>query len=383
MHRTRRRPRARGGRLPRTRPALELLECRLALAGFTAYNGLFASGSTHPYTTLYADMAGHAAAGPLVDIATGEATSVLLTTSQVGVNFGGTGTNASPGTDAFNIFNQFVDLSAGDTRSIEVEAQDAYQYTFENLDPGATYEFAGTAIRGNPDYTNRWTLIEIQGADSFRAAHTAGPGAFTTNLPANQVALWTGGNSGAGEGYVAQWLDVDPGSDGIFHVVSTQYQGPVPTQINPAGVADGNKGYGLAAIRLIENVAAGPPAVENLPAADIRGVRSHGRRTDHNDRRTGAEREDLLRHERRGHESGSLAACCGRGPSHTQFLAGSGAPAPEHDALLPLLRRELTGQRLGTHQRLVSHPVGESTGRADLTRDEHGCLRVDLGWPGR
>jgi hypothetical protein len=219
---------------------------------------------------LYADSAGHAAAGPLFDIETGQPTQVLLTASQVGVNFGGNGTNAASGTDAYRVFNGFVDLAAGDLRSIEIEAGDAYQYTFENLDPGATYEFAGTAVRGNAAYTDRWTLVEIQGADSFRAAHSTGSGVVTAGLAGNQVAIWTGGNAAAGQGYIAQWLDIDPGSDGIFHVVSTHYQGSVPTQVHPTGRADGNKGYGLAAIRLIENVAAGPPAVENVAASDVR-----------------------------------------------------------------------------------------------------------------
>ena len=247
----------------------ELLETRLALTGFTAYNGLFPSGSTHDHTTFYADLAGHDAAGPLIDVETGQETGVLLTTSQVGVNFGGNGSNPASGTDAFEIFNGFVDLTAGGQRSIEIESNDAYQYTFENLDAGATYDFAGTAVRGNSGYTNRWTLVEIQGADSFAVAHSDGLGVIVDGLPPEQVVIWTGDNSAADQGYVAQWLDIDPGSDGLFHIVSTQYRGSVPTAIHANGIADGNKGYGLAAIRLIENVPAGPPAVENLPAMDV------------------------------------------------------------------------------------------------------------------
>lgn len=247
----------------------ESLEARSLLTGFTAFNGLFSSGDTAENTTFYSDISGRDAAGPLVDIETGETTSVLLTTTQVGVNFGGNGSQPPSGSDAHDIFDGFVDFSAGGEKSIEISGGDAYQYTFENLDTGATYEFAGTAIRGNSGYTDRWTLVELQGAESATAAHSSGTGVITTGLPANQVAIWTGNNSSGGQGYVAQWVDIDPGADGIFQVVSTQYTGSVPTQIDGGGQADGSKGYGISGIRLVENVPAGPPAVENAAATDV------------------------------------------------------------------------------------------------------------------
>ena len=262
---TRRQRRQRGSK---TRH-IEFLEPRLALTGFTAYNGLFPSGDTHEHTTFYADLPDHDASGPLIDLETGHETGVLLTASQVGVHFGGNGSNPAPGTDAHEIFHGFVDLAAGSQRSLEIEPGDAYQYTFENLDSGATYDFSGTAIRGNAGYTDRWTLVEIQGADSFSPAHSLGASVVVDGLPPNQVAIWTGNNASPDQGVVAQWLDIDPGADGIFHVVSTQYRGPVPREIESDGIAEGSKGYGLAAIRLAEDVPAGPPAVENLTAEEV------------------------------------------------------------------------------------------------------------------
>ena len=220
-------------------------------------------------TTFFADLSGSDSSGPLRDIESGLETQVLLSTSAVGVNFGGNGAQPANGTDARDIFNGFVDFSAGDRKSIEISGNDAYQYTFENLDSGATYEFAGTAIRGNAGYTNRWTLVEIGGADSFLASHSSGDGVITAGLQPNQVAIWTGNNSASGQGYVAQWVDIDPGDDGVFFVTSTQYTGNVPRSIDSGGTADGNKGYGIAGIRLIENVPEGPPAVENVAAMNV------------------------------------------------------------------------------------------------------------------
>ena len=248
---------------------IERLENRSLLAGLVAYNGLFSSDATAEHTTFYSDVSGRDAAGPLVDIETGEASGILLTTAQDGVNFGGNGRQPAEGTDAYDIFNGYVDFSAGGEKSIEISGTDTYGYTFENLDSGATYEFAGTAVRGNAFYTNRWTLVELRGVDAASPAHSTGSGVVTTGLPSNQVAIWTGNNQSFGQGFVAQWIDIDPGADGRFQVISKQYTGPVPTSIDSDGVADGSKGYGIAGIRLVENVPAGPPVIENVAPSDV------------------------------------------------------------------------------------------------------------------
>ena len=250
-------------------PTFDLLEPRILLSGFTAYNDTVAGPLTGEYTTLYADNGG-AASGQLRDVATGAYTPVILTTIRVGAAFGGTGTNPAGGTPADAIFGGYVDFtSAWGSNSIEMSGSATYTYLFENLDPGSTYDFAGTAIRGNSGYTNRWTLVTLLGADSFAAAHSSGDGIVTAGLAAGQVALWTGANQLSSQGFVVQWLDIDPGADGEFEVVSQQYTGPIPTSVDPAGVADGSKGYGLNGVRLIENVPSAPPTVVTTPATNV------------------------------------------------------------------------------------------------------------------
>ena len=254
---------------------IEALEPRLLLSGFTAYNDALSGPGTHDNTTLWADNPGGDSAGQLKDILTGDDTPVHLSTSAVGINWGGQGANPADGTDAADIFGGYVDfLSVSGNNSVEVEAGDSYTYVFDTLDPGNTYEFAGTAVRGSSSYTNRWTLVTLEGADGFTADHSTGNGvvAYDPEAPdppvaANQVALWTGHNSAAGQGFVARWTDIEPGPDGEFSVISTQYTGPTPGV--GSGTANGTKGYGLAGIRLIEDVPSAPPAVVNTPATNI------------------------------------------------------------------------------------------------------------------
>ncbi len=254
---------------------LQALEPRQLLTGFTAYNGLYASGASSPNTSIYSTLPGQDSAGPLRDVQTGELLPVTLSVNQLGVTFGGNGSQPAAGTDASDAFLNYVDFSSGDSRSIELDGTDTYSFTFDNLDRGATYQFAGTAIRGNSGYTDRWTLVELVGADSFRAAHSAGVGVWTTGLPANQVAIWTGANQDANQGFLAQWKDIVAGSDNQFTVISRQYTGAIPTQVNPGGQAVGNKGYGLVGIRLIEDAPLGPPAVTNVAATSIEAFAAH------------------------------------------------------------------------------------------------------------
>ena len=247
-------------------PALEPLEPRLLLSGFTAYNDTVSGPLTHDNATVYADNGGDAA-GQLKDIDSGLFTPVHVSTSAVGVNWGGTGTNPAAETDAGNVFGAFVDFrSANGNNSVEIEAGDSYTYTFTELDPGSTYEFAGTAVRGDDRYSDRWTLVTLEGADFFTTAHSTGIGVVTDGLAANQVALWTGANHQSDQGFIARWTEIDPGADGTFEVISTQYTGLTPGV--GTGTA-GGKGYGLNGIRLIENVPSGPPAVVNVPAANV------------------------------------------------------------------------------------------------------------------
>lgn len=240
----------------------EVLEQRLLLTGFTAFNSFYPS-TTNPNTTNYADVSGTDAAGPLRDSTTGNFTDAAVSVSNLGAVFGGNGTNPFSGTDADDVFGDDIQFTGSQRRTIELFPGQAYQYTFEDLDPGALYSFAGTAIRGNASYTNRWTLVELSGAVSFEIDHSDNTGIYRNGLAANQVALWSGDNAKPGQGAVVAWTDIDPGTDGIFHVVSSHYTGSVPRSISSGGTANGSKGYALSAVRLIEQEAIGPPALEN------------------------------------------------------------------------------------------------------------------------
>lgn len=235
---------------------------------FTAYNDTVAGPLTHSNTTLYT--ANGTASGFLKDTTNGSPTPVVLSTAQSGVTFASSGVEPWPGTDAANMFSGKVDFSSGAGRNIEVDGSDTYTYSFSGLDAGATYSFAGTAIRGEITYSNRWTLVTLNGADSFSIQHSNGDGIVTNGLAANEVALWSGDNGKAGQGFVVQWTGIRPGIDGVVEVVSRKYSGSVPTNIYANGIADGAKGYAITGIRLTENpILPGMPSIVNTPASNI------------------------------------------------------------------------------------------------------------------
>ncbi|MCD6304270.1 MAG: lamin tail domain-containing protein, partial [Planctomycetes bacterium] len=220
--------------------------------GFVAYNDHIRGAQTAANTTSYSAKPDQTPSGLLKDIDTGQDTNVILTVTENGVRFADTQGYPAAGTDAYNIFHGYVDLSSGTGASLEVAGNDFYTYTFSNLDTsqGVTYTFHGTAVRGRSIYTDRWTKVTLQGAESATPAHSTGDGVII--LSDTQVAIWTGYNAGANQGYVACWTDIDPGNDGEFAVVSQQYTGAIPTSIDADGVANGSKGYGISGIRLEE-----------------------------------------------------------------------------------------------------------------------------------
>jgi len=233
--------------------------------GFVAFNDHVAGTGTHANTTVYA--ANGDSSGLLKDIATGTDTAATLTTTHRDVHFATNGAAPATGTDAHQIFDGFVDFRAAGGSSLEVAGSDHYTHTFTGLDtgPAVTYTFAGTAIRGSSSYSGRWTLVTLDGAENFTDAHSTGIGVVTHDpeapdppVAANQVAIWSGYNSGASQGFVAAWTGIDPGADGVFTVISTQYTGPTPGV--GSGTAGGDKGYGLAGIRLEEVAPLGPTA---------------------------------------------------------------------------------------------------------------------------
>jgi hypothetical protein len=90
---------------------------------------------------------------------------------------------------------------------------------------------AGVLYRGGEIYTNRWTIAGIEGAVSYRSAHTANAlthNNYPNNINTNEAAINTGRNHTADTGDMWDWEDIDPGSDGSFTVYCTQYTGPAP-----------------------------------------------------------------------------------------------------------------------------------------------------------
>ena len=235
----------------------------MAQAEFSAYNDIASGPATHPNTTLYAPNA--TSSGLMKDIDTGANTPVTLTVTESGVSYENATAVPQAGTDADDIFGGFVDFSSGNPHSLAVSGADVFTYAFSGLDAASKYEFAGTACRGN--YDERWTLVRITGAEAFTAAHSSGLGIVTAGLAANEVAIWTGANHLANQGFVVQWTDIDPGADGMFQVESRQYTGPTPGV--GTGNAGGSKGYALNAVRLKESFIVGQPTVINTPASGI------------------------------------------------------------------------------------------------------------------
>ena len=230
--------------------------------GFVAFNDHVVGNGTHAWATSFAENG--TPSGFLKDIETGINTEITLTTSQSGIRYRSSQGLPAAGTDAYNLFNGFVDFDAGAGASVQLEASnnDYYTHTFSGLGAIARYNFHGTAVRGNSNYTNRWTKVTLVGADSATADHSNGSGLIV--ISNTEIALWTGDNGSPSQGYVAGWLDIDPGADGQFAVMSQQYTGTVPTTIHPSGTADGTKGYAISGIRLEQVPRSGLPGVYNL-----------------------------------------------------------------------------------------------------------------------
>ena len=176
-----------------TRLNLEPLEVRnLLAADIIMFNDVGVGPNTNANATSYVATA--AASGLLRNVDTGELTGITLATSHVGAAFG-TGGNAPMGsTDAATIFNGFVDFGPGTDSIIEIVGADSFTYTLSDLDAVNRYDVAATAIRGNQVYFNRWTMVSIEGAESFTSSHSEGTGIVTDGLAENQVAVFTGSN---------------------------------------------------------------------------------------------------------------------------------------------------------------------------------------------
>jgi hypothetical protein len=229
---------------------------------WTAFNDHYAGADTAPYTTEWnvfnTEYGAPGNSGPLMDVATGETLPVTLTINfSNGVGGGTTSGAPNPNTPAYEVFNGYIDWRSGPAPTApQIYGGGQVDYVFTGLTPNKRYSFIGTGVRGGSgsSYRNRWTLIELMGADSFRPAHTTGTGAYTNGLTAAQLAINTGMNSTTGD--YADWEDIAPGDDGTITIHCTQYTGPIPT-----GTAGGQYCYALMAIRFQEFNAFPSPAV--------------------------------------------------------------------------------------------------------------------------
>jgi len=149
--------------------------------------------------------------GPLLDQATGEPTGVTATFEQSGgVNWQSNpangGSDCAPGTDAYNTFGGFADM----TGVIYYGATGWWvDLTFTGLDPSTEYTFATSSARNS--YLDRLTRYTISGADTFTNASTVGVDVISEDA----VRFNTGDNHN--EGYVARWTGIRA-SDGTFKV---------------------------------------------------------------------------------------------------------------------------------------------------------------------
>jgi len=184
--------------------------------------------------------------GFLRDYATGAATAVRLAIS------GGTvsdatraqGSNASSGTDGYNVFNGIVD-SVG---LISYSAANL-SFSFTGLDPNLRYEFVLFGNRNVAAYTDRLTRVAISDVVEFTNSSTAGA-AFSG--PADPAATMVNGYNTA-NGYVARFTDVNPGTDGDMLITVSS--------------GDGHFYANALMLRAVEPFANQPPTAVNDSAA--------------------------------------------------------------------------------------------------------------------
>ena len=250
--------------------------------------------SDHPTSGFLTNfMAGSLPAGQQLPVrfvaSTAGAISTLFANAAMG--------NPDAGTPAYAVFNGIVDLANAGS-SIGLQAGQDIILTFTNLDPGMFYSLRATAIRAGTIYganhPGRWTYCEIQGADSFTDAHSAGcltsmtplpeytnPSTGTIypalNLSPGQAILQTGMNT---QGNMFGWDAIRPGADGSFSIV-TRYWGGVVTNLYlnfapappeaPVTITNAfdNLGYAPNAFRLIEYGPLTPVSIVTQPADPV------------------------------------------------------------------------------------------------------------------
>lgn len=185
----------------------------------------------------------------LRDIGRGTPVPVRLTAAQTGAVASASFDLPNPGSVADTVFSNYVDFGGSNSPTVEVSGAAVVIYTFTGLIPSRRYRLQGSAVRGDPAYTNRWVLCELAGAISLSNRHSSG--VVTAGLPAHQAALNSGANL---VGDIVDWDEIQPSPAGTLSLVCRQYTGPVP-----GGMANGPKGYAITAIRFEELPGDNPP----------------------------------------------------------------------------------------------------------------------------
>jgi VCBS repeat-containing protein len=185
--------------------------------------------------------------GLLKDYETGDDTNVTATFTSQGNLTNSTGNGAEPasGTDAYDTFSGKVNFAGvvACTDQTSPACTDNTWYidlTFTGLDPAQTYTFATTTVRnGGTDYETRNALFTIMDFDSAENDSTVG-----VNFISDE-SIWFNAGTNQVEGYVARWINIEPGADGDFTVRAQPY-------------GDDFRGYGQSVFMLAQEHS-GPP----------------------------------------------------------------------------------------------------------------------------
>ena len=191
-----------------------------AYADFTAYNDVVWATDQPPLPNVTTYNIGSGSPGPssglLKDFTTGQVTNVTASFVQSGgVNWQPDpvtgGSDCDAGTDAWNVFNP----ATASLRGLVYYGASGWwvDLTFTGLDAGKVYTFVTSANRNGTTYPDRVTRYTLTGADSFTNASTPG---VVISPDGSASAFNTGYNTVTG--YVARWVDIDPGPDGTFKV---------------------------------------------------------------------------------------------------------------------------------------------------------------------
>src|SRR5258706_5259858 len=167
------------------RTSLKTLAFGMAIVGTTfisqaqwvAYND-HAPGSigTQTHTNATTNNIRLGTSGPLKNIANGTNLPVTLsiTRSGTGISYATLGASPLSATPLFSSFSGFVFFGSSTDSNVEL-TNSTVTYTFTGLNPAKRYNFRGGAVRGLSPVTqsNRWTKVDITGATSFDALHSA------------------------------------------------------------------------------------------------------------------------------------------------------------------------------------------------------------------